>query len=111
MGGGQDQMTRVQGVSNRLYLGLEAYNSSLEAVVGACRDIGFHAWIRLGEDKKIKMQKKLNALMMTKQERGQDGHCMDSERVICDSIPDCQDGQTMEMSGYKKVKGKPGFTN
>ena len=39
-----------------------------------------------------------------------DGHCIDSEHD-CDSILDCQDGQTMEMSGYKKVKGKPGFTN
>ena len=39
-----------------------------------------------------------------------DGHCIDSEHV-CDSIPDCQDGQKMEMSGSKKEKGKPGFTN
>ena len=109
------------------------------------RNSGFHVWIRLNYSISgpleimaslkggrgirnqchffnSRFEKKLNALMMTKeaseslycQEPGNfcchDGHCIDSERV-CDSIPDCQDGQTMEMSGSKKEKGKPGFTN
>ena len=57
-------------------------------------------------------KRRLNLYPADTQEPGtfccHDGHCIDSERV-CDSIPDCQDGQTMEMSGSKK--GKPGFTN